>query len=166
MVRALLLSSSLASACAICPAATLAWQPAESAINASSLGAADNKYGFEDGIVVRRLDGSFVMIASEMYADPKWINMRLGVWSSHDGSGAWTRQRTLRLSSGNYNGSDPHSSSWGPFLVYDGDNEVSYIGYRSALLTLKHVRTPCPVDVGSELRRLSWCTIKFKWLAR
>ncbi len=108
-----------------CPVAKLAWQPSTTAINVTSPGAADNKYGFEDGIVVRRTDGSFIMIASEMYADPKWINMRLGVWSSLDGSGDWTRQRTLRLSSGNYNGSDAHSSSWGPFLVYDSDNAVS-----------------------------------------
>ena len=54
-----------------CPVAVLAWQAANSAINETSPGTADNKYGFEDGIVVRREDGSFVMIAAEMYGDPK-----------------------------------------------------------------------------------------------
>lgn len=118
-----------------CPKATLAWQPPTSAINATSLGAQDNKYGFEDGIVVRRMNGSFMMIAAEMYGDPKWVSMRLGVWTSADGAGAWTRQRTLRNSTANFDGSDPHSSSWGPFLVYDSDNStwvLSYVGYRGA----------------------------------
>jgi hypothetical protein len=38
--------------------------------------------GLEDGIVVRRQDGSFQMIAAEMYAQPVWVAMRLGIWQS------------------------------------------------------------------------------------
>ena len=46
--------------------------------------APDNKYGLEDGIVVRRKDGCFSMISAEMYSDPKGVNMRLGIWRSTD----------------------------------------------------------------------------------
>lgn len=63
-----------ANAAQSCPvSATLAWQAAASSINQTTPGAADNKYGFEDGIVVRRENGTFVMIAAEMYGDPKWV---------------------------------------------------------------------------------------------
>jgi len=60
--------------------------------------------------------------------------MRLGVWKSKDGWN-WQRQRTLRKSSANFDGSDIHSSSWGPFFLYDFTNDtwaLSYVGYRGA----------------------------------
>jgi len=62
-----------------------------------------------------------------------WVAMRLGVWESADGL-AWTRQRSLRASTGKDN-SGPHAASWGPFFVHDPTNDtwvLSYVGYRSA----------------------------------
>jgi hypothetical protein len=104
--------------------------PSHSQINASS--DVTNRFGVEDGIVVRRADGGFSMICAEMYAEPKWVAMRLGVWSSRDGM-TWTKVRTLRNSTANYDGSSPHSSSWGPFFVFDGAHwTLSYVGYRGA----------------------------------
>ena len=56
------------------------WEPAYSQINASSAGPKNmsqpthgpaepgNRGGLEDGIVVRRADGTLSMIAAEMYA--------------------------------------------------------------------------------------------------
>jgi hypothetical protein len=150
-----------------CPKATLAWQPPTSAINATSLGAQDNKYGFEDGIVVRRMNGSFMMIAAEMYGDPKWVSMRLGVWTSADGAGAWTRQRTLRNSTANFDGSDPHSSSWGPFLVYDSDNSVSRL-WQSCANTAVQFRLALllpSADLGLIVCWVSRCTIQLERVA-
>ena len=93
----------------------------------------DNKHGLEDGIVVRSKAGDLVMIAAEMFEDPMWVKMRIGVWRSHDGY-SWTRRRTLRESSGNTDGTDPHAASWGPFLVHDPTTDrwiFTYVGYRS-----------------------------------
>jgi len=119
---------------ASCPKVSLLSLPSYSQINATSPGAEDNKYGFEDGIVVRRNDGTFSMISAEMYADIKWVAMRLGIWKSQDGY-KWTKQRSIRISSANFDGSDIHSSSWGPFLLFDPSNNtwaISYVGYRGA----------------------------------
>jgi hypothetical protein len=119
-----------------CPTAQLAWQSTTTMINKTSPGASDNKYGFEDGIVIRREDNSLLMIASEMYGDQKWVKMRLGVWrSSYLDPLNWERVRSLRVSDENFNGSSQHSSSWGPFFIYDSINDVwvlSYVGYRGA----------------------------------
>ncbi len=115
-----------------CPAATLVWQPSHTQYNATS--APGNKYGVEDGIVVRRADGAFTMICAEMYGDPKWVAMQLGVFHSADGL-AWTRVRGLRRSTGDLTGASPHSSSWGPFFTHDSANDtwlLSYVGYRGA----------------------------------
>ena len=121
-----------AQACCACPTATLAFLPPYSQINASL--DASNKFGLEDGIVVRRADGGFQLIAAEMYDDPLWVRMRLGVWTSPDAV-HWKKVRTVRQSSGNFDGTDPHSSSWGPFLVQDSSTDVwnlFYVGYRGA----------------------------------
>jgi hypothetical protein len=102
-------------------------------INQSSKGSADNKYGLEDGVVVRTQNGSFFMVSAEMHADPKWVAMRLGVWKSADGY-SWSRHLTLRQSSGTTDGTDPHAASWGPFFVYDPSDDhwvLSYVAYRS-----------------------------------
>ena len=138
--RQLFLCASLTAAAlvgAACPRAQLAWQNAQPVINASSPGAADNRYGFEDGIVVRRADGSLLMIAAEMYDDPKWVRMRLGVWAAAPAVDplAWRRVRSLRVSDANFNGSSLHSSSWGPFVLHDPASDtwaLSYVGYRGA----------------------------------
>lgn len=115
-----------------CPRATLVYQPPYPQINASM--DASNHHGIEDGIVVRRRDGSFLLVGAEMYGDPVWVAMRLGVWASIDGL-AWRKIRTLRQSSANFDGTDIHSSSWGPFFLYDSKRDtwaLSYVGYRGA----------------------------------
>lgn len=59
-----------------CPTVKLLWLPNNTQINATSL-PNTTKFGLEDGIVVRRADGGFSMVAAEMYTDPKWV--RIGV---------------------------------------------------------------------------------------
>ena len=127
-----LLLALMAPSASACPTPQVVYLPANSQINAST--DATNKYGVEDGNVVRREDGSFFMIGAEMYADPVNIAMRLGVWASADGL-VWKKQRTLRTSSADMTGNDPHSSSWGPFFTQDPTSRVwvlSYVGYRGA----------------------------------
>jgi len=142
---ALLVAATVVSgSAAACPSVKLVWQPAYTQINETSAGpanasapsqgpaAAGNRGGLEDGIVVRRADGKLSMVAAEMYAGG-WVAMRLGVWESADGL-AWTRQRSLRASTGKDN-SGPHAASWGPFFMHDPTNDtwvLSYVGYRSA----------------------------------
>lgn len=83
---------------------------------------------------MRRHDGGFSMVAAAMYADPKWVNMRLDTYTSRDGL-EWAKVRSVRRSSGNFDGGDPHSSNWGPFFVHDPRNDtwaLLYVGYRGA----------------------------------
>jgi hypothetical protein len=125
-----------------CPSVALVWQPNHTQVNATT--APGNKYGVEDGIVVRRDDGAFTMICAEMYADPKWVAMQLGVFHSADGL-TWTRVRGLRKSTGDFTGASPHSSSWGPFLTRNGANDtwlLSYVGYRGAPSLVSTRATP------------------------
>lgn len=130
-----LLALACLSACAsssACPTPRLVWAPGFASINASD--DPTNKHGLEDGIVVRRADGTFSMIAAAMYGEPVWVRMRLDVWHSTDGL-RWTRGRSLRASSADFTGADPHSSSWGPFVVRDPANDtwaLTYVGYRGA----------------------------------
>lgn len=104
---------------AYCTLPVLAWTPPWSIINASY--DATNAHGLEDGIVVRRADGGFSMIAAAMYGDPLWVRMRLDVFRSADGL-SWAKTRSLRVSDENFNGSSPHSSSWGPFFTFNPAN--------------------------------------------
>eukprot|EP00966_Prymnesium_polylepis_P172051 3978399-Prymnesium_polylepis.1 len=117
---------------ASCPSLRVIYAaPDPDLINASTQ--PDNLHGIEDGNVVRAHDGTFYMIGAEMYGDPKWIKMRLGVWHSSDGL-RWERQRSLRNSSATFDGSDEHAASWGPFLLHDPDSDrwaLSYVAYRS-----------------------------------
>lgn len=131
-IHLLVIGTVVVAAAARCPVVTVVYQAPYSQVNASL--APDNVFGVEDGVVVRRADGGFQMIAAEMYDSPKWVKMRLGVWSSRDGM-SWRRVRTLRNSSANFDGTDPHSSSWGPFLTLDPTNDtwaLTYVGYRGA----------------------------------
>ena len=95
--------------------------------------AADNRFGFEDGHLVRSATtGALYFVVAEMHDAPKWVAMRLGLWRSTDSG--WTRLRTLRQSSGATDGDDPHSASWGPLLTHDpstGSWVLTYVGYRS-----------------------------------
>jgi len=117
-----------------CPSVKLVWMPNSTQINSTSF-PGTCKHGVEDGIVVRRKDGGFSMVAAEMYADPMWIAMQLGIYGSSDGLG-WDRKRAVRRSSADVkDGNDPHAASWGPFFVHDPKNDtwlLSYVGYRSA----------------------------------
>jgi hypothetical protein len=131
LTSALLLASSIAPAQGAprCPAPLLVWAPGYASVNAST--DPSNAHGLEDGIVVRRADGSFSMIAAAMFGDPVWVRMRLDIYRSSDAL-AWTKVRSIRTSSADMSGNDPHSSSWGPFLLLDPANDtwaVSYIGY-------------------------------------
>ena len=93
-----------------------------------------NRYGLEDGMVVRRQDGGFTMITAAMYGDPFWIRMRLDLFKSSDGL-QWVKSRSIRVSDANFNGTSTHSSSWGPMLAFDASNKtwmLSYVGYRGA----------------------------------
>jgi hypothetical protein len=54
--------------CQNCPNLTVVTTRAYSQINASI--ARDNKYGVEDGTVIRTSDGNFHLVTAEMYADP------------------------------------------------------------------------------------------------
>ena len=88
-----------------------------------------NGPGLEDGIVVRRADGTLSMIAAEMYEDPKWVAMQLGVHTSADGL-AWHRKHHLRRSTGHTkDGNDQHAATWGQCLL-----PSSFCGLRLLLL--------------------------------
>lgn len=99
----------------------MSFVPPWTQINASSPGALDNKYGFEDARVVRTQGGTgtFWMLVAEMHTDPLWVAMRLGLWRSPDGW-SWSRAGTLARSSGLQNGSDPCAAVWGANLAWDG----------------------------------------------
>jgi hypothetical protein len=117
---------------ASCPSVAIIFMPDQTQINATV--ATDNKYGCEDGTVVRDADGVFHLVTAEMYTDPFWVAMRLGAWTSSDGY-TWSRNCTLRQSSAVVNGSDPRAAMWGPMYIYD--DAVSawallYVGYRSS----------------------------------
>lgn len=121
-----------AAAAASCPLPLLSWLSPNATIGAAS--DATNRFGLEDGIVVRRADGGFTLLAAAMYGAPLWVRMRLDVYNSRDALN-WGLQRSLRASSANFDGSDPHSSSWGPFFVRDPASDtwaLTYIGYRGA----------------------------------
>lgn len=125
-----------------CPTVTAVWQQPYLAVNFSSPGEQSNFCGLEDGIVVRRADGSFSMISAEIYAKPRVIAMRLGVYRSSDGL-HWVRQRSLRTSLQNATNSPTnvngtafgvHASTWGDMFVLDPANHtwlLSYVGYAS-----------------------------------
>ena len=116
-----------------CPSVTVAWVPSWTQYNQTSSPQV-SRFGMEDGIVVRRKDGGFTMLCSEMYDSPYAVAMQLGIYGSKDGL-AWERKRTLRRSSANDNGTDIHAAHWGPLLNYNPKNEtwqMSYVGYRAA----------------------------------
>jgi hypothetical protein len=125
-----------------CPSVTTVWQQPYLAVNFSSPGEQGNFCGLEDGIVVRRFDGSFSMISAEIYTKPRVVAMRLGVYRSSDGL-HWVRQRSLRTSLENATNSDInangtafglHASTWGDAFVHDPANDtwlLSYVGYAS-----------------------------------
>jgi len=49
--------------------------PDYSVINATTPGMQDNKWGIEDGLVVKLEDGSYHLITAEMIGDPMWVKV-------------------------------------------------------------------------------------------
>ena len=126
-----------------CPNMTLAWVPAWTQVNGSS-NPGVSKYGMEDGIVVRRDDGGFTMLAAEMYSRPYAVAMQLGVYTSSNALD-WRRQRTIRRSAGTNDGSDQHAAHWGPLLTKNAATNtwlISYVAYK--------VRTCIHSGVGAQ----------------
>ena len=120
----------LRAALAGCPHITIAWVPSWTQVNATS-NPGVSEYGMEDGVVVRREDGSFTMLAAEMWTQPYAVAMQLGMYKSANAID-WTRQRTIRRSLGTKDGSTLHAAHWGPLLTKDGESwMVSYVGYRA-----------------------------------
>jgi hypothetical protein len=130
-------TASAASASSSCPNVTITSQPSWSVMNSSTPGASGgaNKYGFEDGRVVRSATtGHFHLAVAEMVGDPKWVGMSLGHWMSEDGW-TWTRSGTLRNCSGRTDGSDPCAAVWGPSFLFDPSANryaLAYVCYNSA----------------------------------
>lgn len=96
-------------------------------------GAANNKYGFEGGRVVK-IGRTYHLLTSEMTGDPHWVKMRLAHWSSQDRL-HWSRQATLYESSGDFTGKDPRAALWSPLPVWDTQSQrwnLFYVAYHAS----------------------------------
>lgn len=117
-----------------CPNVTLVWHPTFSQVNETSYHPpGENAHGLEDGIVVRRDDGGFTMLSAEPYASPYAVAMKLGVYHSENALD-WTRQRTLRVSTGKFGSGSLHAAHWGPIFTKNTANDtwmLSYVGYKA-----------------------------------
>jgi len=114
------------------PTLVLVSQYKEPVITVHSPGAEDNKYGFEDGRVVKIAD-TYHLITTEMFTEPFSVKTRIGYWTSADRV-HWTRVSTLFVSSGDQTGKDPRASLWGPMPIWNEKNgvwELFYVAYRS-----------------------------------
>lgn len=93
--------------------------------------AADNKYGFEGGKVIK-CDGFYHWFPSEMSGDPYWVKVRIAYWRSKDGD-HWERIATVYESDGINSQNNPRSSFWSPMPVFnEAENRwnLFYISYR------------------------------------
>ena len=107
-------------------------QQKDPVITVHSPGAEDNKYGFEDGRVVK-IGSGYHLVTTEMFTEPFSVKTRIGYWTSSDRV-HWTRVSTLFTSSGDQSGKDTRASLWGPMPVWNeksGRWELFYVGYRS-----------------------------------
>lgn len=98
-----------------------------------SAGAQGNKYGFEGGRVLK-IKGTYHLFTSEMVADPHWVKMRLGHWTSSDRI-HWKRLGTVAESSGDFTGKDQRAALWSPLPVYDPKEarwNLFYVAYEAA----------------------------------
>lgn len=94
--------------------------------------ASDNRFGFEGGTAVKVGD-TYHIFTSEMIDDPVWVKMRFGHWKSKDKIN-WKRVRTVKESSGNFDGTDPRASLWSPMVVFDSVANrwnLFYVAYHS-----------------------------------
>jgi len=97
-----------------------------------SPGSEGNKYGFEGGRVLK-IKGTYHLFTSEMVGDPHWVKMRLAHWTSPDRI-HWTRQATLRESSGDFTGKDTRAALWSPLPVFDPKSDrwnLFYVAYQA-----------------------------------
>src|SRR5579872_2712517 len=99
------------------PKAVLVSQYPEPVITVHTPGAEDNKYGYEDGRVVK-IGDTYHLITTEMFTEPFSVKTRFGYWTSRDRI-HWKRISTLYTSSGDQTGKDPRASLWGPMPVFD-----------------------------------------------
>ncbi|NJO24643.1 MAG: hypothetical protein HC867_00950 [Bacteroidia bacterium] len=88
-------------------------------------GAKENKYGFEGGRVIK-INKTYHLFTSEVVADPIWVNMRLGYWTSTDRIN-WKRKATIAASSGNFNGTDERAAYWSPLPVWNNEDSTWHI---------------------------------------
>jgi hypothetical protein len=101
-------------------------------ITTRSPGAEDIRWGFEGGRAVR-VGETYHLFTSEMLDDPMWVKMRLGHWTSRDRL-TWTREATVRESSGEFEGEDPRAALWSPLPVWDEGEDrwnLFYVAYHS-----------------------------------
>jgi hypothetical protein len=107
-------------------------------VDASHPGSAGNKFGYEDGSVVRA-GGKTHMLVSELIGDPHWIKMRLGHWTTNQtgGDSGWERRGTIVLdgapmvSTANCSDTISHTAAlWSPILFFENQTWfMTYVGY-------------------------------------
>jgi hypothetical protein len=115
------------------PRLVLVAQHPEPVITTRSPGAAGNRFGFEGGRAVK-VGSRYHLFTSEMVGDPMWVKMRFGHWTSVDRT-QWTREGTVRESSGTLDARDPRAALWSPLPVWDDTEQrwnLFYVAYRSA----------------------------------
>jgi hypothetical protein len=115
------------------PTLVLVRQHSSPVVTTRSNGAGGNRFGFEGGRAVK-VGGRYHLFTSEMVDDPMWVKMRFGHWTSRDRV-HWTREGTIRESSGEIDGKDPRASLWSPLPVWDDQEKrwnLFYVAYRSA----------------------------------
>ncbi len=130
------------------PELVLVSQQESPVLTTRSPDAADIKYGFEGGRVVK-LGNIYHLFTSEMVGDPIWVKMSLGYWRSEDRL-HWHRVRTLFTSTGEYTGKDPRASLWSPLPVYDDRTarwNLFYVAYRSAPNTPTQFLSNCNGEI-------------------
>jgi hypothetical protein len=115
------------------PRLVLERQHPAAVITTRSPEARGNRFGFEGGRALK-VSGVYHLFTSEMIADPMWVKMRFGHWTSRDRL-TWTRVGTIRESSGTLDGNDPRAALWSPLPVWDDQEQrwnLFYVAYRSA----------------------------------
>jgi peptidoglycan/xylan/chitin deacetylase (PgdA/CDA1 family) len=114
------------------PTLQLVSQHPEPVLTTRSPGAEGNRFGFEGGRVVK-IEGTYHLFTSEMVANPMWVRMKFGYWTSRDRL-HWTRVGTVRESSAEFTGADPRAALWSPLPVWDDETDrwnLFYVAYRS-----------------------------------
>jgi hypothetical protein len=88
--------------------------------------------GLEGGTAIKQ-DGVYHLFTAETMREPLFAHMRLGHWSSTNGT-RWTRMATLFESDGDYTGKSTRASLWSPMPVYNEEEKrwnLFYVAYRA-----------------------------------